>query len=52
MVDLITRQICLRRMIWERNFKKIEVHNNEANAGKHTYRQKMNQFGDLVSILR
>ena len=38
-----------RRMIWERNLKKVEAHNNEANQGKHTYRQKMNQFGDLVS---
>jgi cathepsin L len=38
-----------RRMIWERNLKKIEAHNNEANQGKHTYRQKMNKFGDLVS---
>ena len=22
----------------------------EANEGKHTFRQKMNQFGDLVSL--
>ena len=40
----------LRRLIWEINFKKIETHNKEANEGKHTFRQKMNQFGDLVSL--
>ena len=39
----------LRRLIWEKNLKNIERHNMEADQGKHTYRQKMNQFGDLVS---
>ena len=40
--------MCFRRKIWEQNLKNIQKHNIEAEEGKHTYKQSMNQFGDLV----
>ncbi|XP_015282180.1 PREDICTED: cathepsin L1-like [Gekko japonicus] len=38
-----------RRNIWESNLHVISRHNQEASQGKHAFRLKMNQFGDLGS---
>ncbi|XP_032094234.1 cathepsin L1-like isoform X1 [Thamnophis elegans] len=35
-----------RRAIWEKNRQMIEKHNREADEGKHSYWQGLNQFSD------
>lgn len=40
----------LRRTVWEKNFKMIELHNWDYLEGKHEFTMAMNAFGDLVSV--
>lgn len=40
----------LKRVVWEENVKKIELHNRENSLGKNTYIMEINNFADLVSV--
>ncbi|XP_068943861.1 procathepsin L-like [Petaurus breviceps papuanus] len=37
-----------RRATWEKNLRKIEMHNVEHKAGKQSFRMEMNKFGDMT----
>uniref|UniRef100_A0A3B4XFI2 Cathepsin K-like n=1 Tax=Seriola lalandi dorsalis TaxID=1841481 RepID=A0A3B4XFI2_SERLL len=38
-----------RKELWKENMHTIEVHNREAEQGKHSYKLGMNHFGDTVN---
>ncbi|XP_074056117.1 procathepsin L [Macrotis lagotis] len=38
-----------RRATWEKNLRRIEMHNLEYSAGKHNFQMAMNKFGDMTS---
>ncbi|XP_074137773.1 procathepsin L-like [Sminthopsis crassicaudata] len=38
-----------RRATWEKNLRRIEMHNLEYSAGKHSFQMKMNKFGDMTN---
>lgn len=38
----------IRRVIWEKNMRMIEAHNQEAALGMHSYELGMNHLGDMV----
>ncbi|EDL93860.1 testin gene [Rattus norvegicus] len=40
----------LKRAVWEKNFKMIELHNWEYLEGRHDFTMAMNAFGDLTNI--
>ncbi|XP_036044675.1 LOW QUALITY PROTEIN: testin-2-like [Onychomys torridus] len=44
-----TNEERLRRAVWEKNFKMIELHNWEYLEGKHDFTMAMNAFGDLTN---
>ena len=39
-----------RRMIWEENFKMINLHNLQYSMGMHTYTMGMNFYSDMVNF--
>ncbi|XP_043838455.1 procathepsin L-like [Dromiciops gliroides] len=38
-----------RRATWEKNLRKIEMHNLEYSAGKHSFQMEINKFGDMTN---
>nr|XP_027811639.1 cathepsin L1-like [Marmota flaviventris] len=38
-----------RRVVWEKNMKMIEQHNEEYSQGKHGFTMAMNAFGDMTN---
>ncbi|EDL93849.1 rCG24173 [Rattus norvegicus] len=38
----------LKRVVWEENVKKIELHNRENSLGKNTYTMEINDFADMT----
>lgn len=41
----------LRRLAWEENLLKVQLHNEEAKNGLHNYTLRQNHLADMVSVL-
>ncbi|XP_057603255.1 procathepsin L-like [Hippopotamus amphibius kiboko] len=38
-----------RRAVWEKNMRKVDLHNQEYSRGKHGFTMAMNAFGDMTN---
>nr|XP_056700051.1 procathepsin L-like [Euleptes europaea] len=46
--EYLEEEEVFRRAVWEKNLRRIQLHNLEASLGKHSYRLAMNHLGDLT----
>ena len=48
--NIIFTFLC-RRVIWEKNVRKVQQHNLEFDMGRHTFSMGINEYSDLVSYI-